>query len=161
MIKLKNIFLIIIFLFLGCAQNSSIAPVLKSRWVSKNNSKFQVWFQNWSGYTRLFFSINKDTSIIQPSQYATSVRGKPHLFPQSRSQIEKVQLIGNIMWDQEPTWGTGKENKFIWKVDRSNPKIELPSKYEGSATADDKIMRLIIRKDKEVIYDLTLKSISV
>tara|TARA_Y100000817_G_scaffold61521_1_gene46130 strand:- start:2903 stop:3388 length:486 start_codon:yes stop_codon:yes gene_type:complete len=159
--KLKNLSLASIFLFFGCVQNSSTPSVLSPRWVSENNSKFQIWFQNWSGYTRLFITINEDTSIIQPSQYATSVKGKPHLFPKSKSQIKKVQLIGNIIWIDEPAWLTGKENKFIWKVDRSNPKIELPSEFEGSAMIDKNIMKLTISKNNQVIYDLALKPISV
>ena len=161
MSKLRNLCLISVLLFSGCGRNSSDPSILNPRWVSQNNSKFQVWFQNWSGYTRLFITINEDTSIIQPSQYATSVRGKPHLFPKSQSQIKKVQLIGNISWVDEPAWLSGNENKFIWKVDRSNPKIELPSEFEGSVMIDQNIMKLTISKNNQIVYDIALKPISV
>ena len=53
---------------------------LNNTWRSENDSKYRVWFQNWSGYTRLFVTINEDTLSVEANKYAVTNKEKPYLF---------------------------------------------------------------------------------
>ena len=127
----KSISIVLItVLITSCSNNQETSNNnFPSRWVSESNSKYQVWFQNWSDYTRLFIKINQDTILVSPNKYATVEKGKEYLFPKDYKQILSKQMIGNIKWINDPIWDTNNLNSFIWIIDRSNPKIKLPKKY--------------------------------
>ena len=135
---------------------------LEGRWVSKEEGKYQIWFQDWSDYTRLFMSVNSDTLNIMPNKYATVTKGKKYLFPKEYTQILKNQYIGNINRENIPNWQKSKSKKFTWDVDRANPKVDLPINYNCEASfKDPKNLNLKVINGSEVVYDIDLKQMKV
>lgn len=134
---------------------------LHDTWRSKNDSKYKVWFQDWSGYTRLFLTINEDTISVQPSKYATVNRKKPYLSTKPYNKILKRQLIGNIEWNGEVSWSEGHVNTFKYIVDRSNPKLKLPAVFEGLSVKENGILRLELVSGPDLKYYMELISTNV
>ena len=135
---------------------------LEGRWVSKEDGKYQIWFQDWSDYTRLFISVNSDTLNIMPNKYAAVTKGKKYLFPKEYAQILKNQYIGNINRENTPNWQKSKNKKFTWEVDRANPKVGLPINYNCEASfKDPKNLNLKVINGSEVVYDIDLKQMKV
>ena len=161
----KNKFIaLILFLFIGCSNSNqqNVYSEFPSRWVSDLGSKYHVWFQDWSDYTRLFIKINEDTVIVSPNKYAAVTEGKDYLFPKEYEQIIQQQLIGNIEWVNKPIWNNGHKNSFNWLVDRSNPKIELPVEFKCEAVLLDKDkLNLKIFNSENIIFEMNLKPTKV
>ena len=134
---------------------------LNDTWRSENDSRYRVWFQNWSGYTRLFITINEDTLSVEANKYAATNKEKPYLFPASYNKILKRQIIGNIDWDDKISWEDGHINTFTYVVDRSNPKISLPVKFEGIAVLENKKLRLELISNRDLKYHMQLVPTSV
>lgn len=134
---------------------------LNDTWRSENDSRYRVWFQNWSGYTRLFITINEDTLSVEANKYAVTNKEKPYLFPASYNKILKRQIIGNIDWDDKISWEDGHINTFTYVVDRSNPKISLPVKFEGIAVLENKKLRLELISNRDLKYHMQLVPTSV
>tara|TARA_B100000768_G_scaffold162829_1_gene163689 strand:- start:16 stop:504 length:489 start_codon:yes stop_codon:yes gene_type:complete len=134
---------------------------LNDTWRSENDSRYRVWFQNWSGYTRLFITINEDTLSVEANKYAVTNKEKPYLFPASYNKILKRQIIGNIDWDDKISWEDGHINTFTYIVDRSNPKISLPVKFEGIAVLENKKLRLELISNRDLKYHMQLVPTSV
>ena len=134
---------------------------LNNTWRSENDSKYRVWFQNWSGYTRLFVTINEDTLSVEANKYAVTNKEKPYLFPATFSQILKRQIIGNIDWEDNISWEDGHVNTFTYIVDRSNPKIALPVKFEGIAVLENGKLRLELISSRDLKYHMQLVPTSV
>ena len=135
---------------------------LEGRWVSKDDGKYQIWFQDWSDYTRLFMSINSDTLNIMPNKYAAVTKGKKYLFPKEYTQILKNQYIGNINREDTANWQKSKNKKFTWDIDRANPKVYLPINYNCEASFRDKDnLNLKVTNGSEVVYDIDLKQMKV
>ena len=139
----------------------SVEGVLNDTWRSENDSRYRVWFQNWSGYTRLFITINEDTLSVEANKYAVTNKEKPYLFPASYNKILKRQIIGNIDWDDKISWEDGHINTFTYVVDRSNPKISLPVKFEGIAVLENKKLRLELISNRDLKYHMQLVPTSV
>ena len=152
------------FLFLllmSCESENNSAQLLESqKWVSKDRFRTEVWFQDWSSYTRLFIKTFKDTSEISPSPYVTRTKNKPYLYPKPYMDFEMEQLIGNLEWDGDVSWKNGHENTFLWEVDRSNPKKLLPIKYNGTATIVNGRLSLKVKESDSLISDILLDPIS-
>ena len=129
---------------------------LNNTWRSENDSKYRVWFQNWSGYTRLFVTINEDTLSVEANKYAVTNKEKPYLFPATYNKIIKRQIIGNIYWDDNLSWEDGHVNTFTYIVDRSNPKISLPVKFEGIAVLENEKLRLELISNRDFKYHMQL-----
>ena len=129
---------------------------LNNTWRSENDSKYRVWFQNWSGYTRLFVTINEDTLSVEANKYAVTNKEKPYLFPATYNKILKRQIIGNIYWDDNLSWEDGHVNTFTYIVDRSNPKISLPVKFEGIAVLENEKLRLELISNRDFKYHMQL-----
>ena len=134
---------------------------LNNTWRSENDSKYRVWFQNWSGYTRLFVTINEDTLSVEANKYAVTNKEKPYLFPATYNKILKRQIIGNIYWDDNLSWEDGHVNTFTYIVDRSNPKISLPVKFEGIAVLENEKLRLELISNRDFKYHMQLVPTSV
>ena len=135
---------------------------LEGRWVSKEDGKYHIWFQDWSDYTRLFMSVNSDTLNIMPNKYAAVTKGKKYLFPKEYAQILKNQYIGNINRENTPNWQKSKNKKFTWEVDRANPKVGLPINYNCEASfKDPKNLNLKVINGSEIVYDIDLKQMKV
>ncbi len=163
-IKNKLFLLTFSILTVSCSSKGSenVNYNFDGRWVSQENSKYQIWFQNWSDYKRLFMSISDDTLKVMPNKYAVLTKGKEYLFPKEYTQILKKQLIGNINWEKTPVWEKNKTNTFKWMVDRANPKINLPVEYQCEATFEDfENLNLKVFNDSEIIFDIKLKHMHV
>tara|TARA_A100001011_G_C14067983_1_gene738991 strand:- start:281 stop:760 length:480 start_codon:yes stop_codon:yes gene_type:complete len=154
-----NLFFIILIFSIGFSKSNKEPSLTNNKWISEGSPKREVWFQDWSGYIRLFVTTFSDTSSVDPGPYITETKNKPYLTPHPYKLVQKNQLIGNIEWDQVFSWNGG-ENSFTWKVDRANPKIKLPEMYTGTASYEGNKLILEIKKDAQVIYSMVLKSVS-
>ena len=161
--NMKSLFKVYFFLFFLITplviEAKSSDSALHATWKSVENSKYKVWFQNWSGYTRLFITINEDTISIKPNKYAVQTKTKPYLFPQDYDKVLMRQLIGNIIWDNNNniSWEDGHVNTFTYLVDRSNPKMKLPQKFEGISVIEDGLLRLELISNPDKKYHMSLK----
>ena len=156
-----KIFTYLIFIVQIFSKPESGEGVLNDTWRSENNSKYKVWFQNWSSYTRLFITINEDTLSVQANKYAVTNKEKPYLFPATYNKILKRQIIGNIYWDDNLSWENGNINTFTYIVDRSNPQISLPVKFEGMAVKENEKLRLELISNRDFKYHMQLVPTSV
>ena len=157
---MKFNFILFIFMFsIGFSKSSKGPSLTNFKWISEGSPKSEVWFQDWSGYVRLFVTTFADTSSVDPGPYITETKNKPYLTPQPYKLVQKNQLIGNIKWDQGFSWD-GKKNPFTWKVDRANPKIKLPDMYKGAASYEGGKLTLEIEKDSQLIFSMVLKPVS-
>jgi len=160
----NKIITIILLIILSCSNSDqeNIHSIFPSRWVSDSDNKYQIWFQNWSDYIRLFIKVNEDTIVVSPNKYAAIIKGKDYLFPKEYEQIMQKQLIGNIEWVNKPVWSQGHKNSFNWLVDRSNPKMELPLVYKCEATLlDKKKLNLKVFNSENIVFEMNLKPIKV
>ena len=156
--KLK-IILLSLLISLGYSKAKGDLSLTNLKWVSEGNPKNEVWFQDWSGYVRLFVTTFSDTLEVDPGPYITETKNKPYLTPKSYDLFQRKQLIGNIEWDDDFVWD-GAKNTFTWKVDRSNPKIKLPAFYNGFAAYKDGQLFLEIERDSQIVFSMVLKPIS-
>ena len=147
-----------LFINFGLLHNAYGQNVLPDKWISKDGPKFEIWFQNWSGYERLFMKLHSDTVDVKPSQYATMRDDKPYLYPAEYKRVNIKQMIGNITWEGVPSWEDGTLNQLSWRVDRSNPKIKLPMTFKGSAKFEGGRLYLNLNS-KDISYDLLLNPI--
>ena len=92
-IKLIIFFAIISF---GYSKAKGGLSLTNLKWVSEGNPKNEVWFQDWSGYVRLFVTTFSDTLEVDPGPYITETKNKPYLTPKSYDLFQRKQLIGNI-----------------------------------------------------------------
>ena len=156
--KFNFIFIILMF-SIGFSKSNKGPSLTNNKWISEGSPKREVWFQDWSGYIRLFVTTFEDTSSVDPGPYITETKNKPYLTPKPYKLVQKNQLIGNIKWDQDFSWN-GEKNTFTWKVDRANPKIKLPDIYTGTATYEENNLTLEIIKGSQTIYSMVLKPVS-
>ena len=154
-----NLILFVLMFSIGFSKSNKGPSLTNFKWISEGSPKSEVWFQDWSGYVRLFVTTFVDTSSVDPGPYITETKNKPYLTPQPYKLVQKNQLIGNIEWDKGFSWD-GKKNNFTWKVDRANPKIKLPDIYKGVASYEEGRLILEIEKDSQIIYSMVLKPVS-
>ena len=157
---MKFNFILFVFMFsIGFSKSNKGPSLTNFKWISEGSPKSEVWFQDWSGYERLFVTTFADTFSVDPGPYITETKNKPYLTPKPYNLVQKNQLIGNIKWDQGFSWD-GKKNTFTWKVDRANPKIKLPNMYKGAASYEGGKLTLEIEKDSQLIFSMVLKPVS-
>ena len=154
-----NLILYILLFSIGLSKSNNEHFLTNLKWVSEGSPKNEVWFQNWSGYTRLFITTFSDTLYIDPGPYVTEIKNKPYLRPRAYDLIHKNQLIGNIVWDQGFSWN-GDKNSFTWEIDRANPKIKLPKFYRGFAIYENGQLLLEIKTDSQIIFTMVLNPVS-
>ena len=158
---MRNLILTIPFVIIGCSSEQITSNGLKSeKWISTSTPKCEVWFQNWSDYTRLFVTIESETLEVNPSPYVTEKKGKPYLMPKSYDKVQKQQLIGNLYWDENLNWDDGSNIKAMWEVDRANPKISLPKKYGVNLTISDDILKMLISNKADTLISVDLKKLN-
>jgi hypothetical protein len=109
----------------------------------------------------LFVTINEDTLSVEANKYAVTNKEKPYLFPATYNKILKRQIIGNIYWDDNLSWENGNINTFTYIVDRSNPQISLPVKFEGIAVKENEKLRLELISNRDFKYHMQLVPTSV
>ena len=156
--KVNKFSYIFIFSIVLSKSNDGLS-LTNTKWVSQGSPKNEVWFQDWSGYIRLFITTFSDTLSVDPGPYITETKNKPYLTPKPYDLIQREQLIGNIKWAHEFLWD-GQENTFTWYIDRSNPKIQLPKEYMGSAIYENGQLSLHIKEDGQNIMSMVLNSVS-
>ena len=162
MLRLNVIIIFVFFVFCSCSEEvKEKTYLLAPKWTSLNDSKYQLWFQDWSEFTRLLLLISEDTLKYDPSPYATRTKNKPYLYPKSFVQIQKKQLAGNIYWHNNPDWSNNFENDFTWEVDRANPNSKLPLVFSGTAKIKDDLLYFILKTGSDVMYDLSLKQLDI
>ena len=158
---MRNIVLTLTFVIIGCSSEPDTDNGLKSeKWISTSTPKCEVWFQNWSDYTRLFVTIESETLEVKPSPYVTEKKGKPYLMPKSYDKVQKQQLIGNLYWDENLNWGDGSNIQAIWEVDRANPKISLPKEYGVNVTIAGDVLKMLISKEADTLISVDLKKLN-
>ena len=146
---------------IGCSSDPDTDNGLKSeKWISTSTPKCEVWFQNWSNYTRLFVTIESETLEVNPSPYVTEKKGKPYLMPKSYDKVQKQQLIGNLYWDENLNWVDGSNIQAIWEVDRANPKISLPKEYGVNVTIAGDVLKMLISKEADTLISVDLKKLN-
>ena len=131
------------------------------RWTSSDNGHYSVWFQDWSDYTRLVIINSQDTLKIEPSKYAVRTQNKPYLYPKGFDLVTKKQMIGNIEWSESPKWDNEIVNSFIWKVDRANPKINLPKILNGNGSIIDGELHLNVFDNSNQLFSVTLRPLTI
>ena len=147
----------LLLLLLSCEPENSSTQILESqKWVSKDKFRSEVWFQDWSAYTRLFIKIYRDTLEVSPSPYVTETKNKPYLYPKPYLAYEVEQMIGNLVWDKQVSWENSHINSFSWEVDRSNPKKLLPINYKGTAAIVNGKLNLIVTDNDSLVLDILL-----
>ena len=158
---MRNIVLTLTFVIIGCSSEPDTDNGLKSeKWISTSTPKCEVWFQNWSDYTRLFVTIESETLEVKPSPYVTEKKGKPYLMPKSYDKVQKQQLIGNLYWDENLNWVDGSNIQAIWEVDRANPKISLPKEYGVNVTIAGDVLKMLISKEADTLISVDLKKLN-
>ena len=158
---MRNIVLTLTFVIIGCSSEPDTDNGLKSeKWISTSTPKCEVWFQNWSNYTRLFVTIESETLEVNPSPYVTEKKGKPYLMPKSYDKVQKQQLIGNLYWDENLNWVDGSNIQAIWEVDRANPKISLPKEYGVNVTIAGDVLKMLISKEADTLISVDLKKLN-
>ena len=158
---MRKIILTLTFVIIGCSSEPDTDNGLKSeKWISTSTPKCEVWFQNWSNYTRLFVTIESETLEVNPSPYVTEKKGKPYLMPKSYDKVQKQQLIGNLYWDENLNWVDGSNIQAIWEVDRANPKISLPKEYGVNVTIAGDVLKMLISKEADTLISVDLKKLN-
>ena len=158
----KIIPLLLILIFSSCSTSEEESyQNFTPRWTSDDNRHYSVWFQDWSDYTRLVVIEDQDTVKVEPGKYAVRIQKKPYLYPREYNIVTKNQMIGNIEWLNPPDWSNKVLNSFNWKVDRANPKINLPKDFNGTAEMVDGKLHLSIFENSNQIFDLFLRPLNI
>ena len=158
---MRNLILTLLFVIIGCSSEPDTVNGLKSeKWISSSTPKCEVWFQNWSDYTRLFVTIESETLEVNPSPYVTEKKGKPYLMPKSYDKVQKQQLIGNLYWDENLNWSEGSNIQAMWEVDRANPKITLPKEYRVNLTVADDNLKMLISNEADTLISADLDKLN-
>ena len=66
-----KLILILCLITLGFSKSKGGLSLTSLKWVSEGNPKNEVWFQDWSGYVRLFVTTFSDTLEVDPGPYIT------------------------------------------------------------------------------------------
>ena len=100
---------------------------------SSNVGQTEIWFQDWTDYTRLFIKSIKDSSSIDKHPYAKTDYDKEYLNAKEYQKPNYIQLLGNIKWTNKQNWSENNSNSFEWYVDRDQNWYYNNKKLSGSA----------------------------
>ena len=100
---------------------------------SSNVGQTEIWFQDWTDYTRLFIKSIKDSSSIDKHPYAKTDYDKEYLNAKEYQKPNYIQLLGNIKWTNKQNWSENYSNSFEWYVDRDQNWYYNNKKLSGSA----------------------------
>ena len=160
LVYMRIIILNIFVLLSGCS--SAVLPsreISSAKWISTFGPNCEVWFQDWVDYTRLLIVYDSDTLDVKPSPYVIETKTKPYLKPKPYKKVVKQQLIGNIYWNDEPSWDSGTVNSFTWEVDRENPTIILPQKFIVKVGLVKNALNIEVIKEDDTFLSLNLKAL--
>ena len=114
----------------------------------------EIWFQNWSDYTRLFIKSVTDTSLIEKHPYAKTDFKKSYLNARDYYKLNYLQLLGNINWLGSQDWSDGAVNEFEWEIDRDQNWNYINTKLTGSAKIQSGVLYLVIKDYKTTILEI-------
>ena len=120
---------------------------------SSNVGRTEIWFQDWTDYTRLFIKSIKDSSSIEKHPYAKTDYDKEYLNAKEYVKPNYIQLLGNIKWLGEQNWSENYVNNFEWQVDRDQNWYYTNKKLSGSARIMNDKLYLQIKDYDNIIID--------
>ena len=152
----KLLFYILIFNVLIFAENNyNDGKIPHSVWDSdsSNVGQTEIWFQDWTDYTRLFIKSIKDSSSIEKHPYGKTDYGKEYLNAKDYVKPNYIQLLGNIKWTTNQNWSENQLNSFEWYVDRDQNWTYNNKKLSGSAKILNGKLHLQIKDYDDIIID--------
>ena len=120
---------------------------------SSNVGQTEIWFQDWTDYTRLFIKSIKDSSSIKKHPYAKTDYDKEYLNAKEYVKPNYIQLLGNIKWLGEQNWSENYLNNFEWQVNRDQNWYYINKKLSGSAKIMNDKLYLQIKDYDDIIID--------
>ena len=120
---------------------------------SSNVGQTEIWFQDWTDYTRLFIKSIKDSSSIDKHPYAKTDYDKEYLNAKEYQKPNYIQLLGNIKWTNKQNWSENYSNSFEWYIDRDQNWYYNNKKLSGSAKILKGKLYLQIKDYDDIIID--------
>ena len=120
---------------------------------SSNVGQTEIWFQDWTDYTRLFIKSIKDSSSIDKHPYAKTDYDKEYLNAKEYQKPNYIQLLGNIKWTNKQNWSENYSNSFEWYVDRDQNWYYNNKKLSGNAKILKGKLYLQIKDYDDIIID--------
>jgi len=120
---------------------------------SSNVGQTEIWFQDWTDYTRLFIKSIKDSSSIDKHPYAKTDYDKEYLNAKEYQKPNYIQLLGNIKWTNKQNWSENYSNSFEWYVDRDQNWHYNNKKLSGNAKILKGNLYLQIKDYDDIIID--------
>ena len=124
---------------------------------SSNVGQTEIWFQDWTDYTRLFIKSIKDSSSIERHPYAKTDYDKEYFNAREYQKPNYIQLLGNIEWNNKQNWSENYLNSFEWSVDRDQNWNYNNKKLSGSAKIINGRLHLQIKDYDQIIIDTISK----
>ena len=120
---------------------------------SSNVGQTEIWFQDWTDYTRLFIKSIKDSSSIDKHPYAKTDYDEEYLNAKEYQKPNYIQLLGNIKWTNKQNWSENNSNSFEWYVDRDQNWYYNNKKLSGNAKILKGKLYLQIKDYDDIIID--------
>ena len=149
--------LIFIMHYFVCAtENQNYSSIPHAVWDSdsSNIGRAEIWFQDWTDYTRLFIKSVKDTVTYKRHAYAKTDFKEQYKNAKDLSKLQYLQLLGNISWSKPQNWKDGNTNEFEWYVDRDQNWIYKNKKLTGYAKIISGRLHLTIKDYNDTIIDV-------
>ena len=121
---------------------------------SSNVGQTEIWFQDWTDYTRLFIKSINGSSAIEKHPYAKTDYDKEYLNANEYQKPNYIQLLGNIQWIEPQNWSENNVNTFKWYVDRDQNWIYTNKTLSGEAKISQNKLHLTIKDYDNVIIDV-------
>ena len=156
----KHLFLIIVFSlaqgFASAKEKSGYNSIPHAVWDSdsSNIGRAEIWFQDWTDYTRLFVKSIKDTVTYKRHAYAKTDFKKQYKNAKDLKKLQYLQLLGNIVWTKPQNWEDGIANEFEWHVDRDQNWTYINKKLTGSAKVKSGRLHLTIKDYDDTIIEI-------
>tara|TARA_B100001559_G_C16345434_1_gene550061 strand:+ start:154 stop:645 length:492 start_codon:yes stop_codon:yes gene_type:complete len=155
---MKNIYYILTIIFAvilyGEEKYSNAIPHYVWESDSSNIGQTEIWFQDWTDYTRLFIKSIKDTSSVEKHPYAKTDYEEEYKNAKEYKKPNYVQLLGNIQWTKPQNWSDNNVNTFKWYVDRDQNWIHTNKTLFGEAKISQNKLHLTIKDYNNVIIDV-------
>tara|TARA_Y100000591_G_scaffold243967_1_gene214793 strand:- start:49 stop:615 length:567 start_codon:yes stop_codon:yes gene_type:complete len=142
--------------FAGAKESSGYNSIPHAVWDSdsSNIGRAEIWFQNWTDYTRLFVKSIEDTVTYKRHAYAKTDFKKQYKNAKDLKKLQYLQLLGNIVWTKPQNWEDGNMNEFEWHVDRDQSWTYTNKKLSGYAKVKSGKLHLTIRDYDNTIIDI-------
>ena len=100
--------------FVNADENQNYSSIPHFVWDSdsSNIGRAEIWFQDWTDYTRLFVKSVKDTVTYKRHAYAKTDFENQYMNAKDFKKLQYIQLLGNISWIKPQNWKDGNLNEF-------------------------------------------------